>query len=126
MREVQMKKLISEALGRGCNCETGGKCPDLWHTWSRMEGRGASCFTGKDGGYQRGVFKLNLDDDDIETFLNAAKRYGFWANKDGDNQGLRVLVSLGKNPSLDKIEMCERWIRKTKGAFTSEKIDTLI
>ena len=117
MTELEMKNIITTALGRSCNCESGGECPDLWHTWDRLEGRGASCFCGKDSGSQRGIFKLNLESSDVHLFLKTARSFGFWANRDKDNEGLRVTVSLGKSPSPDKVNACIVWIRKAKGAF---------
>ena len=115
MTEVQMQKMITKALGQDCNCRSGGRCPSNWHTWNRLTGRGASCFVGKDSGSQRGRLKLNLPPQDIRRFLTEARTAGFWAQRDPDNPDLRIEVSLGRNPSLDKIELCEGWIRRVKG-----------
>ena len=125
MTEIQMQNMITRALGKDCNCRIGGTCPQKWHTWNRLSGSGASCFAGKESESFRGRFKLNLPEEDIKIFLTAARRAGFWAERDLDNPTLRVEVSLGTNPSLDKIEVCEAWIRKTKGAVTSDNLMSL-
>ena len=114
MTEIQMQKMITKALEQRCNCKSGGECPSKWHTWNRPVGRGAICFVGKDSGSQRGRFKLNVPPQDIRRFLKEARTAGFWAQRDPDNPNLRVEVSLGRNPSLDKIELCEVWIQRAK------------
>ena len=111
MTEAQLLNLVSSGLNQKCQCQTGGRCAEGWHTFKRPSRSGARVFVLKDHALSHRRVMLNFDNRTLPAFIQAADGAGVpWSQNDDRNVGwTRVNV----DPRPQDLDFIEAWVRRT-------------
>lgn len=114
MNELQLTKLVCDALDRSCDCRNGGSCAAATHTWRRAAHHNASrVFIERQSQRRTGCIALNIPSALDGDFSAAAHSIGIPCRLNDDRSPAFNRYVLLPRKTLADAEFLMTWVPLT-------------